>query len=250
MIAATVTDIKHNAIDSMSPSRPVSSNQAHTHPGLAATVRKHLTTAHRKPVADHDRAALQELQGHLANDPRPLVLDSFCGTGQSTALLASRHPAHLVVGVDKSANRLGRHSGSDGDYLLLQADCPGLWALLAQAGLGVDFHYLLYPNPWPKSRHLQRRVHGHPGFAALLQLGGLVELRSNWQLYVEEFGLAMQLAGHPGRVFRLPQPGNAPDMTLFERKYRLSGHALWAFQVNLDPREDVSGEPAPPRQPP
>lgn len=216
-------------------SRHVSSNQPGLHSRLAAAVRKHLDTVHRRPVASHNTAAFTRLGRELAMNPRPLVLDSFCGTGHSTAQLAQRHPDHLVVGIDKSSRRLGRHAGSnDGQYLLLQAECEDIWQLLAQAGLGVDYHYLFYPNPWPKAKHLQRRVHAHPAFPLLLQLGrqagalagGHIELRSNWQLYVEEFGVAMHLAGCRGRIERV---AGAPAITLFENKYRKSGHDLWAF---------------------
>jgi len=97
--------------------------------------------------------------------------------------------------------------------------------------MSVEYHYLLYPNPWPKSRHLQRRVHGSAAFPFLLQLGGNIELRSNWQLYVEEFGLAMHLAGRLGWVsLTCPQE----PMTLFESKYQSSGHQLWAYNGKLN----------------
>ena len=226
-----------------------SSNQRHLHPKLAGTVRKHLETAPRKPVAPHNVAAFHILQEELARRPRPLVLDSFCGTGHSTAVLAQRHPRHLVVGIDKSSDRLSRHPDNPaGDYLLLQAECEDLWRLLAEAGITVDHHYLLYPNPWPKAKHLQRRIHGGAGFYWLLQLAGgsspgraspgRMQLRSNWQTYVEEFGVAMHLAGHPGMVSRvLPQPA----LTLFERKYRDSGHDLWAFSCAISPTSGPSG---------
>lgn len=241
MIAAVVTHIKPGTIDSMQApppdqgSRPVTSNQVYTHPRLPEILQRHLEHAERKPVARHNREAFSTLLRHLDATPRPLVIDSFCGTGQSTALLAARHPGHLVVGIDRSASRLARHAGGEGgNYLLLRAECEPLWRQLVEAGMGAAHHYLLYPNPWPKAGHLQRRVHGHPGFAWLLQLGGLVELRSNWQIYVEEFGLAMQLAGYPGRVAVVPRPGDkGRDLTLFERKYRRSGHTLWSFQVDL-----------------
>lgn len=213
-------------------SRTVTSNQTGQHPALARTVRRHLSSRHCPPVADHDRRACEELLERLEQSPRPLVLDSFCGTGHSTRTLARRHPDHLVAGVDKSAHRLGRHPGVDnGDYLLLQADCSVLWRLLAEAGVRADYHYLLYPNPWPKARHLGRRVHGHPGLAALLALGGRLELRSNWQLYVEEFCAALHLADRSGTVERVPE-GESP-LSLFEKKYRDSGHALWRCRAAL-----------------
>ena len=222
-------------------SRRVSSNQAHTNTQLPHIVRRHLTHRHQKPVAAHSRAAFDLLLAALSANPRPLVLDSFCGTGRSTAQLAQRHPEHLVVGVDKSAHRLAKHvaSGSD-NYLLLQADCEDIWQLLLRADLSVDYHYLLYPNPWPKSRHLQRRVHGSAAFPWLLELGGKIELRSNWRIYVEEFGLAMHLANHFGRVFMLPE--TAP-MTLFEEKYQGSGHALWTYvcDTGKKPHSDDTG---------
>lgn len=223
------------------PSRQVDSNQKYLHPRLAEVVRRHLRASYDKPVAPHSAAAFGQLLASLAAAPRPLVLDSFCGTGHSTARLAERHPQHLVVGVDKSARRLARHPRSAAtNYLLLQADCGDIWQLLVAHDMGVDYHYVLYPNPWPKAAHLQRRVHGHASFSLLLRLAaggtpGLVELRSNWQVYVEEFGIAMSLAGVPGRVARLP-PG--PALTLFERKYRDSGHQLWRYTaaVRRQPR--------------
>jgi len=211
-------------------SRPVNSNQLHPHKKLPALVHRHLGNRHRKPIAGHSRAAFELLSSALESRARPLVLDSFCGTGHSTAILAERHPDHLVVGVDKSAHRLAKHAGGKAsNYLLLQADCEDIWQLLLRRGMTLDYHYLLYPNPWPKSRHLQRRIHGSASFPWLLQLAGKIELRSNWPLYVEEFGLAMHLAGYHGVVSRLPQQ---PPVSLFEGKYQASGHNLWVYTCN------------------
>jgi len=210
------------------PSRPVSSNQPDLHPKLAQTVRKHLANPWTHPVSKHSLSAYRPLIDRLKAQPRPLVLDSFCGTGRSTARLAERHPGHLVIGVDRSQHRLSRHvPGPAENYLLLRARAEDIWCLLEQDGLRVQFHYLLYPNPWPKAKHLMRRVHGHPAFDLLLRLGGQIELRSNWRLYVEEFGVAMHLAGHRGAVARIP---GDPPLTLFEEKYHRSGHQLWCYR--------------------
>jgi tRNA G46 methylase TrmB len=216
------------------------------HPRLGQTVRRHLAQRPRRPVAQHTVDALELLQAELARQPRPLVLDSFCGTGHSTAALARRHPEHLVVGIDKSAARLGRHPATAADnYLLLRAECETLWQLLATREIGVDHHYLLYPNPWPKAAHLQRRVHGSAGFYWLLQLAtrspARIELRSNWQTYVEEFGVAMHLAGHPGCIARTAAA--EPPLSLFERKYRDSGHALWTFTAHTGDASRIATEP-------
>lgn len=132
-----------------------------------------------------------------------------------------------MVGIDKSRHRLAKHPGEgDANSILLHAECEDIWRLLRREGFTVDYHYLLYPNPWPKAAHLKRRIHGHPAFRYLLELGGRVELRSNWQIYVEEFGVAMHLGGYCGKVLQL-NPG--PPLSLFEHKYQVSGHTLWTF---------------------
>jgi len=214
-------------------SREVNSNQRHMHPALARVVGKHLASPYRRPVPDYSLRAYEALRESLAAQARPLILDSYCGTGLSTATLARQHPDSLVVGIDKSSQRLSRQPQHGENCLFLRAQCEDIWALLANDGIVAARHYLLYPNPWPKSAHLKRRVHGHPGFQALLRVGGSVELRSNWQVYVEEFGTAMHLAGVPGLVQQVPDDGQ--DLTLFERKYRASGHHLWRFGARIAP---------------
>ncbi len=159
------------------------------------------------------------------------MLDSYCGTGQSTARLCKRYPDALVIGVDKSSHRLDRHPALPKNGLLLQAHCEAVWRHLVERQTRLLAHKILYPNPWPKPGHLSRRVHGHPAFPLLLALGGDLELRSNWQLYVEEFGVALSLLGHPSRVAIVPSDDEA--LTLFEEKYRNSGHELWSLSAPM-----------------
>lgn len=244
MISRALTDIKYRSVipspiygsttTVQAVSRQVSSNQRHTHPGLPALLQRHLQARWQKPVADFNREAFDMITGSLTEQQRPLILDSFCGTGLSTAQLAERHPDHLVVGIDQSAQRLSRHSDGQDNYLLLRAECEPLWLLLAEAGITLSHHYLLYPNPWPKRSHLKRRIHGHPGFPLLLALQGSIELRTNWQIYAEEFGLALHLAGTAGCVSQFVVEGKA--LTLFEQKYADSGHSLWRYRADVKPQ--------------
>lgn len=212
-------------------SREVHSPQNGPHPKLSAVVQKHLQSPSRKPVAEHNRAAFERLRAALADHGGPLVIDAFCGTGHSTAALALQHTDCLVVGIDQSDHRLTRHPESMPDNaLLLRAQCEDIWRQLAQTGQRARYQYLLYPNPWPKSSHLQRRVHGSNAFTDLLTVGGALQLRSNWPLYLEEFGIALAIAGVTAVVARCePQS----PLTLFEAKYSASGHALWQLQAQL-----------------
>jgi tRNA G46 methylase TrmB len=106
----------------------------------------------------------------------------------------------------------------------MRAECADIWRLMLEADWSVVRHFLLYPNPWPKPGHLQRRWHGHPVFPQLLALSDVVELRTNWQVYAEEMGAALFVAGRPAGIERI-RPEAA--LTDFEEKYRDSGHALW-----------------------
>lgn len=218
-------------------SRQVRSGQLFCHPGLPALVDKHLTHSHRRPAAAHTVATFEALRKTVEDCGRPLVFDSYCGTGMSTALLAERYRDCLVIGIDQSAHRLARHAyGSAGHYQLVQAECGDFWRLALQAGWRLERHFLFYPNPWPKSGQLKRRIHGSADFPALIGLGGQLELRSNWQIYVEEFGVGLHLAGFPATIKALSA---AEPISLFERKYQNSRHTLWCCECGLTLHHDL-----------
>ncbi|MEM1404960.1 MAG: SAM-dependent methyltransferase [Pseudomonadota bacterium] len=211
-------------------SRQIVSSQPGPHPRLAQTIARHEGAEWRKPEQQVDKNALHTLDAALEDWSGPIILDSFCGTGMSTNQIARAHPETLVVGVDKSLHRLERAETKAANALYLRAHCEAVWRHLVSCGRRLDQHFLFYPNPWPKPGHLGRRVHGHPAFTLLPILGGDLELRSNWQIYVEEFGIALHLLGHISRIGTVDP--DAP-MTLFEKKYRESGHRLWRLNVRF-----------------
>ena len=82
-----------------------------------------------------------------------------------------------------------------GNVKLVRADLVDFWALVYRDKYWqIHSNYLLYPNPYPKSQHLKRRWHGHPVFPILLGLGGNLIVRSNWNIYCEEFLDAVKTA--------------------------------------------------------
>lgn len=207
---------------------PVQSDQQAPHLDLEALVVKHCRTRWRKPIPEHTQKTFDYATAWLAERGNPtVVLDSFCGTGMSTKRLAEQHHNAAVIGLDKSAHRLTKHADTSDKYLLLRAECEPFWQLLVTANIKVAHHYLLYPNPWPKSSQLKRRVHGHPAFPLLARLGGSVEMRSNWQIFAEEFALASKLIGFTGKLDRLEI---SEPWTLFEKKYSERAQDLWCFR--------------------
>ncbi len=228
-------------------SRPVTSNQIAIHDHLAALVDRHRKSLFQKPVGAASLAATrQAIAAWDAAKRPPLIIDSGCGVGLSTLHLAQTFPDHFVIGVDQSADRISRQTkwlaARPENCILIRADLIDFWRLLLEAGIHPARHYLLYPNPWPKKTQLQRRWHGHPVFPAFVALGGLIECRSNWKIYIDEFAAALQqisglsiftepfLMTPEETGCRLPAP-----ISPFEEKYHASGHTLWRCRAQLMP---------------
>ena len=218
-------------------SRIPSSAQTGIHEHLATLLERHRQSPFRKPYADYNRAAFAasfDRREQIAPNA-PLILDSCCGTGESSIALARAFPDHYVIGVDQSESRLTRGKPDSPNLPLnldlVRADLVDYWRLLHEANIRLARHYLLYPNPWPKIGQLARRWHGHAVFPTMLELGGVLECRSNWRIYLDEFCFAIEtLTQHPAVC-----ENYAPEqvLTAFERKYLNSGHPLYRTVVRL-----------------
>jgi tRNA G46 methylase TrmB len=220
-------------------SRHVNSVQQDAHPRLAAVLDAHLHHAWQAPLHAPSVSAFNALEREIADDERPVVLDSGCGTGESTRLIARSMPDCLVLGVDKSEARLARIGATryphrEGNVLWLRAELATFWRLALRAGWRLRRHYLLYPNPWPKPAQLRRRWHAHPVFPTMLELGGRLEMRCNWEVYATEFAAAISQVLHTNTSPRLH--GQTEITSPFERKYRASGHRLYSVSVSCDGR--------------
>lgn len=216
-------------------SRFISSAQEGPHRDLDELVRRHLAHPYRKPILDHNRTAFNEALAAWKQwrPDAPLILDAGCGVGWSTQRIAESYPEHFVFGVDQSVDRIsrGKPLPMPTNALLIRADLVDFWRLLAESGIRLARHYNLYPNPWPKIGHLARRWQGHAVFPVWRELGGELECRSNWNIYIEEMAQALTtLSGQPVAA----EPWQTDDpMTPFEKKYLASGHQLWRCRVSL-----------------
>lgn len=238
--------------------RSVTSNQIDIYKNLEAVVRKYAATTFLRPVADHTREAfenacefVQTFYGTDAAGCFEVVLDSGCGTGESTIHLARKFPNVPVIGVDKSAVRLskagnGRQlevaAGNSCDIpanaFWVRAELLDFWRLaLEKVNAGewkILHHALYYPNPWPKESEATRRFHLHPIFPTLLRLSPVTELRTNWEIYAREFKEAVRIASDclslnvhvECAAFNPENPETA-----FERKYKEARQQLWRTLV-------------------
>ena len=261
----------------------VTSNQESLHKDLEKVVRKYAATVFLRPIAEHTREAFAEAEefvkkfyeagekgdpgtkagvtrGNAAGkkgDPgtkagvaatRTVILDSGCGTGESTIHIARKFPNIPVIGIDKSGMRLNKAgnpaqtAGEDvpQNAFWIRAELLDFWRLAldrVKAGeWAIPYHAVYYPNPWPKQSEATRRFHMHPIFPTLLALGQTTELRTNWEIYAREFAEAARIVLSANATSANAQitceafEPIAPE-TAFERKYKEAGQTLWKVVI-------------------
>lgn len=225
-------------------SRRITTNQEGVHEQVAPLVKKYLSTKSQRPIQAHTQEAFEQVAAWLGDGTNKIILDSCCGIGESTAILAKRFPGHRVVGIDKSAQRIGKHQHhfpshpdekhslliTQDNYCVVRADVNDFWRLANAQQWRPEYHFLLYPNPYPKASQVQKRWYASAAIKDLLLLGGKLEVRSNWQLYLEDFKAALEIAGSDAELVPVD---DSPAMTPFERKYSLSGQTCWRLISDL-----------------
>ena len=226
------------------------------------------------PYADHDyisAKALSSQRKQVRDDmesgvtaPVAVILDSGCGTGESTIHIARRFPNIPVIGIDKSyarLNKAGNPSQTEGEDVpanafWIRAELLDFWRLaLERVQTGkwtIPYHAVYYPNPWPKQSEATRRFHMHPIFPTLLALGQTIELRTNWEIYAREFAEAARLVfevsvgnenAHQACNETAAPLATQPQITCesfdpespetaFERKYKEARQKLWRVTVS------------------
>lgn len=241
----------------------VTSNQDGLYKHLEETVRKYATTRFLRPVAEHTRIAFAEAlefieefhktretsdrEKSIGATPLEFILDSGCGTGESTLHLAQKFPNVPVIGVDKSAMRLTKAGNehqlknlgniepeTPANAFWIRAELLDFWRLTLDAvhagSLKILHHAVYYPNPWPKESEATRRFHLHPIFPTMLALSSTTELRTNWEIYAREFAEAARIVNNDADITCEPFAPTIPE-TAFERKYNEARQQLWRTLV-------------------
>jgi len=219
-------------------SKKVSTNQIGINPKLSAIVLKNQKADFKYPVSPQTRKMCRELKERQARHATEILIDSGCGTGESTITIAQNHPNSLVLGIDKSEKRLHKalRKRRPANAHFIRANLVDFWIGLKYADVGVTANFIFYPNPWPKQKDLKNRWHAHPIMAVLAELSGYIELRTNWHIYAKEFWCSLNtFIDSPASLKNiLPKE----PISAFEKKYLESGHKL--FQITYRANPDIS----------
>jgi tRNA (guanine-N7-)-methyltransferase len=114
------------------------------------------------------------------------------GGGEHLATQAVRHPDVLLLGAEPFLNGVAsalRHieTGDLKNVRLHAGDVRDLLAAMPDGSLGRIF--ILFPDPWPKARHVKRRL-VQPSFVAkvarLLRPGGRLRFATDWADYADQ----------------------------------------------------------------
>ncbi|HMJ04612.1 MAG TPA: tRNA (guanosine(46)-N7)-methyltransferase TrmB [Chthoniobacterales bacterium] len=161
----------------------------------------------------------------------PLEVDLGCGDGTFLAALAQEQPARNFLGVERLAGRVRGACRKIGDGQLPNARVlrggilDVLRALLSPNSVAVL--HLLFPDPWPKRRHHQRRIVTEEFLRAALDVlepGGELRIATD---DAEYFARMERVCGAvSGFEICLP-PGIPPlGQSTFENRFRARGAAI------------------------
>ena len=166
------------------------------------------------------------------------MLEIGSGMGESTVAMAATRPEVNLLAVEvykpgvaqtlhhlhRAAVQNVRVMRGDGVQVLTDLIAPGSLAEV----------WLFFPDPWPKTKHLKRRL-VTPEFAALvasrLRRGGSFRLATDWEPYAERMLAACTATkglrnAHAGWA---PRPDFRPR-TRFERRGLAAGHEIFDLE--------------------
>lgn len=190
-------------------------------------------------------ATLPELEIKLDGplDPRTLfpsaeklIVEIGYGGGEHLALEASRHPKTGYIGCEVFTGGIGKMVQAINAQALsniaLYTD-DALKLLMALPDACLDEVYLLYPDPWPKTRHHKRRFVSPTTLAELARVirpGGVfhfasdIEDYANWTL--AHILRAPDFSFNPGQPGDWHQPYPGWQATRYEQKARREGRMV------------------------
>lgn len=174
-------------------------------------------------------------RGEIFPDPsRPLELDVGCGDGTFLMEMAARFPERDFLGVERLGGRVNsiarkarRRGLTNLRVLCLETGYTLRWLLPGACASRV---HLLFPDPWPKTRHAARRFVQPDNLAAIhrvLRPGGELLFKSD---HADYFTAATEAVDASPLFHRLPWPDAAEfyPVTDFEQLWLGQGCLIQA----------------------
>jgi len=115
-------------------------------------------------IVENRRREISAALAELVIEHPVITLELGCGHGHFLTEYAGKHPGQYCVGIDQQANRIGRsfrkrdRSGF-GNLCFLRAEGRQFLTCLPEE-MRLARIFVLFPDPWPKRRHIKNRMLG------------------------------------------------------------------------------------------
>lgn len=177
----------------------------------------------------------------LFGDERPMHFEIGFGGGEHLAYRADMLPDHGFIGCEPYLNGVAMalpqiREKSLANVRLHMGDALEILRRVPDGSL--SFVYLLHPDPWPKARHIKRRMMNDGPvtlIAAKLKPGGELRFGTDHPVYLRHALMVMQRHSHQfdwlcdkAGDFQT-RPSGWPE-TRYEAKARAQGHEVWYFR--------------------
>jgi tRNA (guanine-N7-)-methyltransferase len=178
---------------------------------------------------------------NLFGDDRPMHFEIGFGGGEHLAFRADLLPDHGFIGCEPYLNGVAMalpqiRDGNLHNVRLHMGDALEVLRRIPDGSL--SFVYLLHPDPWPKMRHIKRRMMNDGPLkliAAKLRPGGEFRFGTDHPIYLRHALMVMQR--HRDTLEWLAdkatdfqtRPSGWPE-TRYEAKARAQGHEVWYFR--------------------
>ena len=164
----------------------------------------------------------------------PLQVDLGCGDGSFLASLAAETPDHDFLGIERLVGRVrtaARKAAKLTNVRILRVETAYAVRYLLPLDSVSVFH-LLFPDPWPKRRHHQRRIFTAEFLEAVmtsLAPGGCLRIATDQSDYFEQIE---RIARASDRLRIVPGNGDNPlPLTTFEKRFVTAGANIYRIEL-------------------
>ncbi len=173
----------------------------------------------------------------LFGNNAPVTLEIGFGNGQSLITMAQNEPDANFLGIEVHRPGVGHllHQIASNELQNIRVICHDAVDVIHRC-IPMDSlqrTLLFFPDPWPKRKHLKRRII-QPEFVKLIstrmQTAGLLHLATDWEPYAKHMinvvDACPAFRNLAGKAAFTPRPGYRP-MTKFENRGAELGHSVY-----------------------
>ena len=167
---------------------------------------------------------------------KPLEIDVGCHKGLFIVEMAQAHPTHNFLGIERQAKRVLK-TGKKIKALHLdnadvtQGDGQGVLDQLPEGC--ADYIHVLFPHPWPKRRHWDRRMVQDPFFKAcarVLKAGATLRIVTDHRDYWESISECIKGLGDFVKKEAVHELRSYPE-TEFQKKFLSAGLPIYEIEL-------------------